>query len=691
MNRDAQGADITSRLGEFKKKIKDTGSLAIDGIAKVAADLEMKELSRQLRLVKDEFQSDTFKLIVVGRQKNGKSTLMNVLLGEADGKVPVTPGGNGPMPTDELPATATLTRVSYSAEPYVRAWTFDGKKTDWTFAKYHAEAVLRDNERENLEFFKNIREFEVGYPAPLCKYTTLIDSPGTDEAPSRTAITTEAVRSCDASVVVYRHSPSPGEAERGWVEQNILGSGVKVFTVVNLWDGRVVDERLRAHIWDKLVRGLLGGEEYRGQDFSAQDIYFVDAKKAGQGKLANDDRMLGESGMVHFERRLGDFLLREREETHVTRFVRAARLHGDKVGEQISQRRSALVADRKKLEDAAEVIRPQFDAIDMRKNKLPKIIDRYRRESIRELMVDFEQMITRLCVDLPSILKDKPLKSIQSVTGTLKAHFTHAAVAKEASDICNDVIRQRIEAWGKNPPSKPGAQQILEPVIRRMIDEMVDEVATIQTEIQEIHFSLTGWAPSVSKDPKKDIAGRIVGIVGGILLGDLCLAAGGAAGMRGFAGAIGGYVAGALVVAALHLTFSVALPVVAIAGLLGGMGAARAGLEARIWAHTCQKADETLRELSETARPNVEAKTAETFTKLAEAIMKDVGSIITQEEENVRQVLMLNRQDQLSKNEALQKLDRAEGQLKENVSRLKNVVVLARQVGGQERVTAPVG
>ena len=679
--------DMTARLSEFKKKIKDTGRDAIEGLEKAAKDLKMKELGQQFELVNKEFQSDTFKLIVVGRQKNGKSTFLNVILGQTGNHEPTPGADGGPMPTGELPTTATLTRVYHSPRPYVKAWTFDGKPLDWTFQTYHSDAVLRGSERANKEFFDNIREFEVGYPAPLCKYATLIDSPGTDESPKRTAITTEAVRSCDAAIVVYRHSPPPGESEMTWVTQNILGTGVRVFSVVNLWNHRVVDTRLRETIWDRLIRNLLGGEEYNGQDFTSQDIYFIDALRAGEAKAGGDDRAYVESGMALFERRLSDFLLREREETHVTRFVRAAEKHAEKVAEQISQRRSGLMADRKKLEEAAEAIRPRIAATRARRDKLPKILERHRRDCIRDLTIGFEQMIGQLRQELPSLVKGEPIKALQGIMGTIKAHFTQKAAASEAADTVMAIVKQRIENWCTNPPSKPGAQQILEPVVHRMIDEVVDEVAAIQTGFQDLHFELTGWSPAVPKDPKKDITGRIIGIVGGILLGDVGLIVGGAGGLRGFAGTLGGYLVGGILAGIMGLSFPVALPLMLITAAIAAITSTRVGLENRIWDLICRTADEELRKVPAEVKTKIEAEAMKTFSTLETAVMKDVDSIINQEEENIRQILTYNQQDQIQKDQALQLLDRTESQLNERLQQLRNVVVLAKQVGGQERAS----
>src|SRR5207253_457423 len=117
------------------------------------------------------------------------------------------------------------------------------------------------------------------FPAELCQSgVTLLDSPGLDDVPQRTAVTTQAIRECDAAVVVYRHDVFAGQSEREFVAQNLHATGTRVFTIVNLWGGRQPDDRLRGLVWNRLVKDMYPGQSaYAGQDFAERDIFFIDA------------------------------------------------------------------------------------------------------------------------------------------------------------------------------------------------------------------------------------------------------------------------------------------------------------------------------------------------------------------------------------------------------------------------------
>src|SRR6185295_5878967 len=128
--------------------------------------------------IKERLEADNFRLIIVGRFKNGKSTLMNALLGRTTHPVAGLADGHGPMATNDLPTTATLTEIKYSETPYVRKWLFDDTSEEWSFADYHRNARVRMDEEENDAFFRNIKNFEVGYPAELCQQgVIMLDSP----------------------------------------------------------------------------------------------------------------------------------------------------------------------------------------------------------------------------------------------------------------------------------------------------------------------------------------------------------------------------------------------------------------------------------------------------------------------------------------------------------------------------------
>ena len=237
---------LKDMLEQAREQLVNQAGGAMDSLVAIATSLDMKETAARVKKTSDRLKSDTFNLIVIGRFKNGKSTMMNALLGKPTVPVQEMDGnGGGPMPVDDLPCTATLTSIRYSEKPYVRVWRFDGKSEDWSLSKYLRESSVRGNEEENEKIFKDIRGFDVGFPAELCKSgVTLMDSPGLDDVPQRTEVTRQAVDQCDAAIVIYRSDVCAGQGEREFVSGVLATTGTRVFTLINMWGGRPMRARI---------------------------------------------------------------------------------------------------------------------------------------------------------------------------------------------------------------------------------------------------------------------------------------------------------------------------------------------------------------------------------------------------------------------------------------------------------------
>ena len=62
-------------------------------------------------------------------------------------------------------------------------------------------------------------------------------------------------------------------------------------------------------------------------------------------------------------------------------------------------------------------------AIRQRRDKLIKILDRYRRECVRELTISFEHMVGELRQDLLEECQQHSLKALEGVPGVIKETF----------------------------------------------------------------------------------------------------------------------------------------------------------------------------------------------------------------------------------------------------------------------------
>lgn len=668
----ASSAIVTSVEAGCRKSKADAAT-AIEGLAKLAQDLDMTQTANNLDQVRDQLMSDTFNLIVMGQFKTGKSTFLNALLGGTTHPVDLA-GHAGPMVVDDLPATATLTGVRYSAEPYVKAWHFDGSFQEWTLDAYLRGSTLDVDERENEQRFEHIREFEMGFPAELCKAGIVVyDSPGLNEHDARTTITREATRRADAAIMVYRSDALMGESELAEAVA-LKNAGTKVFTVVNLMRGRAIDDRLRRYVWNRYVRDRLGGPDYNGQDLATEDIFFVDAELARTARYSGDGAGVVRSGLIAFEQRVADFLLGQRQYLHLNKFITMASQHSTTIEQQIRQRQQALHADQVKLRQAQEEILPRLASIRRRPAKLPRIFNDYKTRADAEAKVAFTALVAKIRQDLPGHMEQYNLPSGEKFVKVLN----QKKMKQEAADEISRFVRDRVDQW-----CRAEAEEVLRPIVTELVERIADEVASIEREFGELHLELTGWQMDVRTGPVVSTTEKVVSAVASVLVGNAIGAIGaGAGGWRGAVGsAVGalgsGFILGALGLGTTVLFWPLALSSALILGLLG----AGVGLEKRLKAKAVAQTDEFLRQLPDQMSVVISEGLTKKFGQIQEEVTRLVTDLVEEEERNIHEVIELNRMQQEDRERTQQLLADAAATLAGHRVGLQRALTLAQQVG----------
>ena len=668
------------------KETKERALHSISALQAIAQELRMKEVATRLGETHKNLAEDTFKIILVGRFKNGKSTLLNALLGKPTHPVDGLPLDQGPMKSHRLPCTATLTRVVYSDTPYVNKWDVNGTHEKWSFQRYLSDSSVKASEEETERFFDQIREFEVGFPAELCRSgITMLDSPGTSDMPKRTAYTINAVRKSDAAIVVFSDAALAGQDEREFVERDVIGSGAtQVFYVVNLWEP--LDEELKRFSWHRLVKEKAKGD-YQESDFQKYNVFFVNARTALRSKLKDDKAGMIDSGLLALEARLGEFLATDRHLTHMERFVEQAKVFGTSITEQVRHRLDALKMDQDRLREALRNTEPRIEAIRVRRGKLQNIFNRYRRLMKSEGRMSFENALRRIRLELPKDLKETKLKSLDGI-GNITAAFNSKPAATEAIKHVEEFASGKIKAWAEDGTDPLGLQRSIMPHLKEMLNEVHTEVAEIATEIKRINYAIA--ASSLILDSKVTVVTvveRVLCGAAGLFIGDFSsifgAAGGGWASVAGnLAGQLGGF---AVLFGLSSLGFAVspiAIPVMAVVGLVGSMAGAATVIEGRIKDSVVKKVDEKLAKLPEEKLKEVENGLDTEMARIEAEIMKEVDSAIREEEQKLRMLVRDNEQSQEEKATLGKELQRNEGRIGVQLVGLNESLNVAKQVVG---------
>ncbi|HET6664658.1 MAG TPA: dynamin family protein [Acidimicrobiales bacterium] len=169
---------------------------AVDTAARVASALGRPDLGRELGLVRDRLRDPAFTVLVIGEFKQGKSSLVNALLGTSC------------CPVDDDIATAVPTVLRFS-EQWAAAVHLAPESPEQPLTELRSEIPVDQvatyvTEAANPENVRQVRSVELGVPAPiLAGGLELVDTPGVGGlAGAHAAITLNALPMADAVLFV---------------------------------------------------------------------------------------------------------------------------------------------------------------------------------------------------------------------------------------------------------------------------------------------------------------------------------------------------------------------------------------------------------------------------------------------------------------------------------------------------------
>jgi uncharacterized tellurite resistance protein B-like protein/GTPase Era involved in 16S rRNA processing len=144
--------------------------------------------------VYNKIKNQRFRIAVVGEFSQGKSTLLNALLGEEI------------QPVRAVPCSGTVTVLKYGKQKRVICKYKDGRSEEIPFDQYKIKAAISkeaaiDHRSDELSQ-SEIEEIIFEHPElTLCKNgVEIVDSPGLNEHPQRTAITQKILTDTDAAI-----------------------------------------------------------------------------------------------------------------------------------------------------------------------------------------------------------------------------------------------------------------------------------------------------------------------------------------------------------------------------------------------------------------------------------------------------------------------------------------------------------
>lgn len=505
---------------EYKTK-KEELAFLMGEASKVVSDLNMTKIRENLVRLSNKVSNETFKVLVVGTFKNGKSTFINSLLGEEV------------LPAYALPCTAVVNEVKWGeqkaakvffknplpaklssgipekAMAHMRAYSMkDIPPLMIPYDEIEDYAVISIGfGKEEIEYESPYEKIEVYWPLPILQNgVEIIDSPGLNECATRTQVTMNYISKADAILFVLNATQILAAEEMRVIEHTLKENGFDdPFIIVNRFDAIRNREKdmMRQYVRDKL------------DGYTTNEFFFVSALNALDGKLDDDEELLNSSGIPQFEDTLSFFLTKQKGKAKLAQPARELRriLNDEAVGKTIPMQRAALATSLDGLKAKYESSKPRLDELKKKKEQLyNKLLLK-----IEQVKPEFRRMATGNIMDLadsvPAWVNEYQPKT---AVGFFPKEDTLLAVSKEISTYVNEKIEDAQSQWKSN---------VLEPVINEKTKEIFGTVETdlekFFSELDAISVDVAGRGYSTNDVPAWQ---RVAGAIGGFAIGGVGLA-----------------------------------------------------------------------------------------------------------------------------------------------------------------------
>lgn len=517
------------KLNRFRIQKERLGGMLSDA-SEVINDLNMSSASENLDKLSKKVNNDTFKIQVIGTFSNGKSTVINSLLGEEV------------LPAYALPTTAVINEVKYG----------DNKEAILYFRNPLPENLLASLSVKALEHMKkhgmkNIPPLHISYneiedyvvipmgedpkemllespyekvelfwPLPMLKEgVEIIDSPGLNESDTRARVTMDYLSKADAILFVLAADHLCSKDEMEFVENFLNAYGfTDPFFVVNRFD--LIQEREKERVI-KFAEMKLAG-------FTTNPIYCISAQKALDGLVKHDAGLIEESRITPFVTHLTNFLTKDKGKIKLSQPARELKriLNNEALYKVIPNQRAMLDSSLDEVRVRYDAAKPKLEMLKTKKEQLISKLKLKIEQSKHEFIRASNRNYLSVAEMIPGWINTFQPKNKFSVIPT-KSKAT--IVVSEITDYVVGKLETQQKEWKKSV-----LQPLVEERSQYIFESAEQDLTNLYAEIDSLNVSISGQH---DVDPNTvPLWQRIAAGAGGLLLGDIGLAFSG--GVNGF-------------------------------------------------------------------------------------------------------------------------------------------------------------
>lgn len=512
--------NMNGNFEEFQKHQQELASILKDA-SEVSKELKMSR-DKELADLSEKVHNDTFKIMVTGTFKNGKSTFINAMLGEEI------------LPAYAVPCTAVINEVKYGKDkkailhfrnplPEVlpeklapaavaHMKRYQGKPIppmEIPYSEIEDYVVIpmgADEKQTKLQ--SPYEKVELFYPLELLKNgVEIIDSPGLNEDETRTKVTMDYLAKIDAILYVLNANAICAGDEMRFVEKDLKGNCIEsVFFVVNRFD------QLRPRDQPKVRQYA----QMKIKEFYPQpELFCLSALNALDGRLDHDEKLVADSGILALEKRLTEFLTKEKGKAKLAMPAKQVSqiLSNDALSVVIPRQRSLLENSLIELQKKHDSIQPKLVMAEKERNQRASEMDSKIQRAGRKFERLAKRRLNDLINSIPAWVEEyEPVNSL----GMIPTKATAGKVVEEISDYLKNKISAEMQDWQTNVLSVE-----IEDEAKDIFDSAERDFGKIFDQIDQINVELTGQNYNTKT---VNFWSRVAGAAGGILLGDIGLA-----------------------------------------------------------------------------------------------------------------------------------------------------------------------